>query len=267
MVRKAKTTETVSEAPVEATATPVEAAVKNTTTEGGEKVRVRKSKKKVAPVETDTTETTEAVQTGCEIVQTGCEIVETLIVENVEDIVPVEVEIVVDTPADVSDKTPEKKKRRLVTKDGLVANIEEFQKELLTILDEKKHRKQIKAFKQLVADVYRLLKIRSGNKKQKDSTNSGFMRPVRASVELEKFLVSMGETLDKPLTRAHLTTLICKYIKEKNLQNPEDRRIIFPDEPLRELFQLKENDEPLTYYNIQKRMQPHVSRIEEALST
>lgn len=261
MVRKAKTTETVSEAPVEATATPVEvAAVKNTTTEGGEKVRVRKSKKKVAPVATEEIPTTETVQTGCEIV-------ETVIVENVEDVVPVEVEIVVDTPADVSDKTPEKKKRRLVTKDALVANIEEFQKELLTILDEKKHRKQIKAFKQLVADVYRLLKIRSGNKKQKDSTNSGFMRPVRASVELEKFLVSMGETLDKPLTRAHLTTLICKYIKEKNLQNPEDRRIIFPDEPLRELFQLKENDEPLTYYNIQKRMQPHVSRIEEALST
>lgn len=262
MVRKAKTTETVSDAPVEATATPIETTTKNTTTEGGEKVRVRKSKKKVVAA-------TEAVEVQANDVQPAPEAeVETMIEENVEDIVPVEVEIVVDTPADGSDKTiTEKKKRRLVTKDGIVATIDEFQKELLTVLDEKKHRKQIKAFKQIVADVYRLLKIRSGNKKQKDSTNSGFMRPVRASVELEKFLVSMGETLDKPLTRAHLTTLICKYIKEKNLQNPEDRRIIFPDAPLKELFQLKENDEPLTYYNIQKRMQPHVSRIEEVLST
>jgi chromatin remodeling complex protein RSC6 len=113
-------------------------------------------------------------------------------------------------------------------------------------------------------DAYRLMKIKTHQKKQKDATNSGFMRPVKPSVALEKFLAHVGEDPSQPLTRAHLTTVICKYIKEKDLQNPKDRRIIFPDDEFKKLFQITENDtEPLTYYNIQKRIQSHVSRIEE----
>jgi chromatin remodeling complex protein RSC6 len=118
-------------------------------------------------------------------------------------------------------------------------------------------------FKVFLNDAYRLLKIKTHQKKQKDASNSGFMRPVKPSIALEKFLAHIGENTTQPLTRAHLTTIICKYIKENDLQNPEDRRIIFPDEEFKKLFQITENEtEPLTYYNIQKRIQSHVSRIE-----
>jgi len=161
-------------------------------------------------------------------------------------------------------KPVEKKKRKVVTKEKLILSIDELQKDLIPVL-ENGHKKLLKSYKMMIADVYRIMKIKTTQKKAKDATNSGFMRPVKPSVALEKFLSTLGDEDNvKPLTRAHLTTLICKYIKEKDLQNPNDRRIIFPDEELKTLFQITETDtEPLTYYNIQKRIQPHVSRIEE----
>ena len=177
-----------------------------------------------------------------------------------------EAEIVVDTDEVVVEdgKPVEKKKRKVVTKEKLILSIDELQKDLIPVL-ENGHKKLLKSYKMMIADVYRIMKIKTTQKKAKDATNSGFMRPVKPSVALEKFLSTLGDEDNvKPLTRAHLTTLICKYIKEKDLQNPNDRRIIFPDEELKTLFQITETDtEPLTYYNIQKRIQPHVSRIEE----
>ena len=182
--------------------------------------------------------------------------------ENVETVVDSVEENVETTP--VEESTTEKKKRRLVSKDSFLKASEDFQKELVPILEEGNHKKLLKTFKVILNDAYRLLKIKTHQKKQKDATNSGFMRPVKPSVALEKFLTHVGEDLSQPLTRAHLTTVICKYIKENDLQNPKDRRIIFPDEEFKKLFQITENDtEPLTYYNIQKRIQTHVSRLEE----
>lgn len=154
-----------------------------------------------------------------------------------------------------------KKKRRQITKESFVKTSEDLLAELNPLLEENK--KLAKMFKVFLNDAYRLLKIKTHQKKQKDASNSGFMRPVKPSIALEKFLAHIGENTTQPLTRAHLTTIICKYIKENDLQNPEDRRIIFPDEEFKKLFQITENEtEPLTYYNIQKRIQSHVSRIE-----
>lgn len=202
-------------------------------------------------------------------------VVETVVVppptpeeEDVETVVDsVEVNMETTTPVEEA-PTTEKKKRRLVSKDSFLKASEDFHKDLVPILEEGNHKKLLKTFKVILNDAYRLLKIKTHQKKQKDATNSGFMRPVKPSVALEKFLAHVGEDLSQPLTRAHLTTVICKYIKENDLQNPKDRRIIFPDEEFKKLFQITEDDtEPLTYYNIQKRIQTHVSRLEEAPPT
>jgi chromatin remodeling complex protein RSC6 len=159
----------------------------------------------------------------------------------------------------------EKKKRRIVSKETFVHSAEELQKEILPLLEENNNKKLIKSFKVFLNDAFRLLRIKTHQKKQKDGSNSGFMRPVKPSSALEQFLAHIGEDTTQPLTRAHLTTVICKYIKEHDLQNPKDRRIIFPDEEIKRLFQITDHEtEPLTYYNIQKRIQSHVSRIEDA---
>lgn len=192
---------------------------------------------------------------------------ETVIVDEVivEEPVVVEPVITEETVEEESSTPAEKKKRRLVTKETFVQSADELQKELTPFLEENK--KIAKLFKIFLNDAYRLMRIKTHTKKQKDATNSGFMRPVKPSPTLEKFLTHVGEDISKPLTRAHLTTVICKYIKENDLQNPKDRRIIFPDEEFKKLFQITENDtEPLTYYNIQKRIQSHVSKIEETVA-
>lgn len=225
---------------------------------------VEKPKKKRAKkTATTTADTTTPVETVAP--PTTPEVVEPEIVPSPVETVPDSVEINMETtPVDETQATTEKKKRRLVTKDSFLKASEEFQKELIPILEEGNHKKLLKTFKVLLNDAYRLMKIKTHQKKQKDATNSGFMRPVKPSVALEKFLSHVGEDSSQPLTRAHLTTVICKYIKENDLQNPKDRRIIFPDEEFKNLFQITENDtEPLTYYNIQKRIQAHVSRIED----
>lgn len=220
------------------------------------KERKKRTKKTVVvetapePVVEDTTTTNvEDVNTETVVEEDNTEIV-----ENVVD------DVATTTVSDPT--TSDKKKRRLVTKDGFLKLSEELQTELTPLLEENK--KLAKMFKVFLNDAYRLLKIKTQQKKQKDATNSGFMRPVKPSIALEKFLTHIGENSTQPLTRAHLTTIICKYIKENDLQNPKDRRIIFPDDEFKKLFQITENEtEPLTYYNIQKRIQSHVSRIEE----
>lgn len=176
------------------------------------------------------------------------------------DAIEAEAELVEDT-ATVATEGGEKKKRRLVSKETFVKDAEEIQQEILPLLEGNK--KLTKAFKVFIADAFRLLRIKTHQKKPKDPANSGFMRPVKASPVLEGFLARVGEDTTKPLTRAHLTTVICKYIKDHDLQNPKDRRIIFPDDEFKKLFQITEDEtEPLTYYNIQKRIQSHVSRLE-----
>jgi chromatin remodeling complex protein RSC6 len=240
------------------------------------KPKAKKAKKtkvavtEVAPVVVEetpvaATEVETVVEVKTETVEESVVVENVVIDENVETVETVETveETVEETVAPV-----EKKKRKVITKEKLIQTVEDLQKDLVPVLESINNKKLLKSFKTVVTDVYRILKIKTSQKKAKDATNSGFMRPVKPSEALEKFLATFQDDDKKPLTRAHLTTLICKYIKEKDLQNPNDRRIIFPDEELKTLFQITENDtEPLTYYNIQKRIQPHVSRIEEVETT
>lgn len=255
MVKKSKTESTPTPAPMPVASE--ENAEKTVVEKTVEKPKVKKTKKKVV-IEVEPAQVEAAqVEAQVEAIQ-----VEAVHVEaQVEPVVIAEEEVVAEENTDAAQ--PEKKKRRLVTKENLLNQIEEFNKDLIPLLENGGNKKLAKIYKVIVADTYRLLKIKTAQKRQKDATNSGFMRPVKASPALESFLSGMGENLKDPLTRAHLTTLICKYIKDKDLQNPQDRRIIFPDDALRTLFQIKDTDAPLTYYNIQQRLQPLVSRIEE----
>lgn len=161
--------------------------------------------------------------------------------------------------------------RRVATKEKLLVDFELLTKKITdTSADAnafggaaatKTFLKEWNRFKQ---DLHRVLKVRNPDRKTKDNSNSGFMKPVRISNELQTFLDTDGG-VDAPLTRAYLTTRLCNYVKKHNLQNPQDKRIILADAALKSLFALTDSDtEPLTYYNIQKRIQKHIFKIEEA---
>ena len=112
-----------------------------------------------------------------------------------------------------------------------------------------------KRVKQLVADGLRISKQKQKSNR-KSNTTSGFMKQVAVSKEMCKFA---NWDPAQQRSRVEVTKFICDYIKDHNLQNPEDRRQIVPDDKLSKLlnFDPKKSDKPLTYYTLQRVIQPH----------
>lgn len=96
---------------------------------------------------------------------------------------------------------------------------------------------------------------KNNKKKKKKNSLSGFAVPTKITNELAEFL-----NLDKDIeiSRTDVTSLICKYIKDNNLQNPDNKKIILPDEKLKKLFHGYLSDEDqLEFFNIQSYLKYH----------
>ena len=114
-----------------------------------------------------------------------------------------------------------------------------------------------KQLKQLRGDVGKNIKVKRQVNSDMSKT-SGFMKPVNVSKEVSKFA---GWKDGDMHSRVEVTKLICDYVKSNDLQNPKDRRQILPDKKLKSLLNLSDNmKEPLTYYSLQKHIQPHFIR-------
>jgi chromatin remodeling complex protein RSC6 len=101
-------------------------------------------------------------------------------------------------------------------------------------------------------------KIKCGNRKP-----SGFIRPTRISDELANFL---SKEIGSQMARTEVTKELNKYIVSNKLQDPENGRKINPDEKLTTLLKYKKNeDDPLTYFNLQRFMSPHFSKATESV--
>lgn len=86
---------------------------------------------------------------------------------------------------------------------------------------------------------------------------SALQKPVAISNELCKFL---GFEPDSEHSRQEVTAAINAYIKDNNLQNPENRRFILLEgsdaaKNLKSL--LRDPDQPVTFFNIQRYLKPH----------
>jgi len=114
-----------------------------------------------------------------------------------------------------------------------------------TIAEVKKLRKQVS---KKIEKYEKILK-----KKKKKRSPSGFAKPSKISKELCSFL---GKNPGTEMARTEVTKMITTYIKEKQLQNPENKRVIMPDKKLGKLLMIKKNDK-LTYFNLQKYMKIH----------
>ena len=91
---------------------------------------------------------------------------------------------------------------------------------------------------------------------------SGFARPTEISDALAKFL---GEKKGTLLARTDVTKRITTYIKQHDLQNPENKRQIQADAPLRKLLGLSSAD-VLTFFNLQKFMKVHFLKKDQTVS-
>ena len=160
----------------------------------------------------------------------------------------------------------EKRVRKVVNQDTLKTDVEQLKQqvedEIQHLRTSEQRNKGVKflkvvnkSLKCLSNDLKRVLKTKNKSVRSKN-TSSGFMKPVRISNEMAQFTSWDQSQL---YSRNVVTKFICDYVRDNNLQNPEDRRQILCDEKLASLlkFDIQNSSSPLTYPGIQKYMQHH----------
>jgi upstream activation factor subunit UAF30 len=113
---------------------------------------------------------------------------------------------------------------------------------------EKKATRELKT----AAKVSSKRKRKTGNR-----SPSGFVKPALISDELAKFL---GKTSGTQMARTEVTREINSYIRDNKLQDKSNGRRIIADAKLSSLLKLSGGDE-LTYFNLQRYMSPHFSKV------
>lgn len=196
---------------------------------------------------------------------------EDLVKDHVDDVKETKEEVSTET---VDEKTPKKRKRKVPTKESVLEEFDSLQTmiedEITKRREESGKAKGVKFLRSLNKKVKTLRSQSSRVMKQrhrtnrKNNTNSGFLKPVKISKEMAKFT---GWDPKELKSRVDVTKYICKYIKDKDLQNPEDRRQIRveKDNKLRKLLNYDSNKDklPLTYYRLQTYMKKHFIKDDE----
>ena len=186
----------------------------------------------------------------------------------------VEEQVVDDTEVDVEDVDDDKKKRVTPTRESVLSSFDELiqmvDTEILALRDSSTKTKGVKFLRSLNKRL-KTLKNQTSRIKQRSSTktvsstsnntNSGFLKPVRISPDMAKFT---GWDPNELKSRVQVTKYLCNYIRENNLQNPNDKRQIIPDSKLSKLikYDSKKETEPLRYYSLQKFLKPHFMKPE-----
>ena len=80
-------------------------------------------------------------------------------------------------------------------------------------------------------------------------SNAAFMKPMNISADLAA-VVGAG-----PMPRSEVTKKIWAYIKEKNLQNPANKRNILADDKLKVIF----GKDEVTMFEMTKLVSAHLS--------
>tara|TARA_B100001142_G_C14137349_1_gene579260 strand:+ start:188 stop:667 length:480 start_codon:yes stop_codon:yes gene_type:complete len=102
--------------------------------------------------------------------------------------------------------------------------------------------------------VRQLEKENNKNKNKGNRNPSGFANPTKISSELCAFMkIPNGSQV----ARTEVTKHIIQYIKDNNLQSKENAKLIAPNNKLKKLLNVKDSDDPLSYFNIQRYMNKH----------
>lgn len=130
----------------------------------------------------------------------------------------------------------------------LLSNLSSF-KSQLTMLSN-----QVKSLEKNVRkEMKKLQKEALKNKNKGNRKASGFAVPTKISKDLCKF---MNQPDGTEMARTEVTKYIIQYIKDHNLPDKENKKVIKPDKRLKSLLKLQKNDE-VTYFNLQKYMNKH----------
>lgn len=135
-------------------------------------------------------------------------------------------------------------------------------KTILAEIDELHSKRNIidKTVKNLLKELEKTIKSeqKEYSKKKKSSLTTSEKRDpsgfnAKQPVPEEFCCQPWGCKSDEEIARTKLTKMVYDYVRDNNLQNPKDRRIIFPDDAIKKLFHLNDNDE-LHFNNFQTYM-------------
>jgi chromatin remodeling complex protein RSC6 len=125
---------------------------------------------------------------------------------------------------------------------------------------------QLRVVEKSVKKEFKQLKKEADKNKNKGNKKpSGFATPSKITNELCEF---MNAENGSKIARTVVTKTLIEYIKKNKLENNENSQIIHPDQKLKTLLGINENDK-LTYFTLQKHMNKHfikndVQSIEES---
>lgn len=122
-------------------------------------------------------------------------------------------------------------------------------------------------YKTLDKTINREMKVlQKHSRKRKPNANrapSGFVKPTLISTELAKFL---GKDDGTEMARTEVSKEINQYIRAHSLQDKDNGRIIKADAKLKKLLNLNDQDQ-LTYFNLQRYMKHHFIKTDGAVAT
>ena len=138
---------------------------------------------------------------------------------------------------------------------GVLSTLSSFRSQITML------QKQVRALEKSVGKQMRTFAREAKKNKNKGNRKpSGFAVPTKISDELCLF---MQKPKGSTAARTEVTQYIIKYIKDNDLQWNENRKIIKPNNDLKILLNVKEDDE-VTYFNIQRFMNKHFIKSEAA---
>ena len=94
----------------------------------------------------------------------------------------------------------------------------------------------------------------TSNKSKRDRKPCGFAVSAKVTPEMCEFMGREDGTL---ISRIEITKYLNLYIKEKGLENPENKQIIIPDEKLWKILGDEAREEKITHFTIQKYLNKH----------
>lgn len=181
---------------------------------------------------------------------------------------PVEVSVVDEKSSSDEEQKSSKKTNKKEAVEREVEALHALVSEFDEIFQSMRKNKEIKmpAFSKFMTDVKKktnklvTLSLKLNKKKTTTgSSDSGFKRPVNISPAIAQFT---GWDVNQPVPRVAVTNFICAYIKDNNLQNPNNKKIILPDDKLAAVLDYSvERDGDLTYASIQKFLSKHYIKI------
>lgn len=132
--------------------------------------------------------------------------------------------------------------------EAIINSLSSFKTQILTI------QQQLRSVEKTLKKEFKQLKKEADKNKNKGNKKpSGFATPSKVTNELCEF---MNAENGSEIARTVVTKSLIEYIKKNKLENNENNQIIHPDQKLKNLLGINENDK-LTYFTLQKHMNKH----------